>query len=143
MFKCILTLIILQIKKILLSFCSAKELRTHAETLPSGPRWLCETIPPKYPTKQPLQLFYHNPIECLQALLSHLLFDSHISFLLRKVWTCAAKICQIYDEWLSGDHAWSLQVTFSFSSGLTNDNTTFHSGSTPTRHHSPRGGFVI
>ncbi|KIM68407.1 hypothetical protein SCLCIDRAFT_20320 [Scleroderma citrinum Foug A] len=97
------------IKSISLSFRSAKELRMHAETLPSGPRWLCETLPTEYPTKQPPRVFYRNPIECLQSLLSHPLFESHILFVPRRVWTCTAKICRVYDEWLSGDRAWSMQ----------------------------------
>ncbi|KAL4072388.1 hypothetical protein V8B97DRAFT_2023552 [Scleroderma yunnanense] len=82
---------------------------THVETLPSGPQWLWKDLPTEFPTKQPAHLFYCNPIECLQALLSHLLFNSHISFVPRRVWTNAAKICHIYDEWLSGDHAWTMQ----------------------------------
>ena len=93
-----------------LSFCSAKELRARAEMLPAGPQWLCKTLIPEYPTKQPPRLFYHNPIECLQVLLSHSLFEPHISFVPKRVWMCAAKICHIYDEWLSGDRAWSIQV---------------------------------
>ena len=101
----------LQIKGASLSFRSAKELRTRAEILPSGPKWVCTTLHPEYPIKQPLCLFYRNPIECLQALLSHPLFANHISFVPRKVWTCAAKLCRVYDEWLSGDRAWSIQVS--------------------------------
>ena len=103
---------LLQIKNIPLSFRSVKELRAQAEILPQSPKWQFETLTPEYPVKHPLRLFYHNPIDCLQALLSHPLFRPHISFVLRKVWTCAAKICHIYDEWLSGDRAWSLQVSF-------------------------------
>ena len=99
-----------QIRNIPLSFRSAKELRTCAKTLPSGPQWVCETLTTEYPTKEPAYVFYHNPIECLQALLSHPLFEPHISFVPRKVWTSAAKICRVYNEWLSGDHAWSMQV---------------------------------
>ena len=89
-----------------------------AETLPSGPWWLCETLPTEYPTKQPPRVFYRNPIECLQSLLSHPLFESHILFVPRRVWTCAAKICHVYDEWLSGDRAWSMQVCDSTLIGL-------------------------
>ncbi|KAI5990601.1 hypothetical protein EDD15DRAFT_2170126 [Pisolithus albus] len=92
-----------------LSFRSAKELRTRAETLPSGLRWVCETLTTEYPTKEPAYVFYRNPIDCLQSLLTHLLFERHISFVPRKVWTSAAKICHIYGEWLSGDRAWSMQ----------------------------------
>jgi len=110
-----LSLIVPQMKDILLSFRSAKELRTCVETLTSGLWWLCNVLPIKYPTKQPVRLFYHDPIECLQALLSHPLFESHISFVPRRVWTSAAKICHIYDEWLSGDCTWNIQVCLSFS----------------------------
>ena len=96
-----------------LSFRSSKELRARAEMLPTGPRWECETMTPEYPTKQPPHLFYRDLIMCLQALLSHPLFEPHISFVPRRIWTTAAKVCRVYDEWLSGDHAWSIQVSFS------------------------------
>ncbi|KAF9227898.1 hypothetical protein BS17DRAFT_693578 [Gyrodon lividus] len=98
-----------QIKSASLSFRSTKELRTCAEILPCGPQWVCETMQPAYPVKQLLCLFYRNAIDCLQALLSHPLFEPHISFVPWRVWTCAAKICCIYDEWLSGDCTWSIQ----------------------------------
>jgi hypothetical protein len=67
---------------------------------------------PQHPTKRPVRLFYRDSIECLQALLSHPLFESHISFVPQRVWTSAAKICRIYDQWLSGDRAWSIQVGY-------------------------------
>ena len=110
------SLIIPQMKDIPLSFRSAKELRTRAETLPSGPRWLSKVLPTEYSTKQPARLFYCDPIECLQALLSHPLLKSHISFVPRRVWTSATKLCRIYNEWLSGDRTWNMQVSFVFSS---------------------------
>lgn len=82
--------------------------------LPSGPTWICETIQPKNPMKEPICIFYHNPLDCIQALLSNPLLASHISFVPRRVWTSAAKICRVYDEWLSGDSAWNIQVSFPF-----------------------------
>jgi Plavaka transposase len=66
------------------------------------------------PTKKPAQLFYRDAIECLQALLTHPLFEPHLSFVPRKVWTSAARICRIYEDWLSGDRAWDLQVLSPF-----------------------------
>ncbi|KAG9316145.1 hypothetical protein JVU11DRAFT_3828 [Chiua virens] len=51
-------------------------------------------------------LYYRDPIECLQALLSHPLFERHISFIPRKVWTTAAQSVRIYEDWLSGNHPW-------------------------------------
>ena len=113
----VLRLTILQIRDMSLSFRSANELRTRAETLPSGPQWVCETLKTEYPTLLPACLFYCDPLECLQALLSHPLFKPHISFFPQRLWTCAAKVCCIYDEWLSGDHAWSMQVSLSFTPG--------------------------
>ncbi|KAF8545834.1 hypothetical protein OG21DRAFT_1491871, partial [Imleria badia] len=97
------------IKSASLSFRSAKELRARAEILPPGPKWVFQTLQPEYSVKQLLHLFHHNPIDCLQALLSHPLFADHISFVPRKVWTCTVKLCRVYDKWLSGDRAWSIQ----------------------------------
>ncbi|KAI5987812.1 hypothetical protein EDD15DRAFT_2173050 [Pisolithus albus] len=99
-----------------LSFHTGKQLRARAEVLPSGPAWLCEEMEPESPTKHPVRLFYRQPLECLQSLLSHPLLTPHISFVPRKVWTSAARVCHIYDEWLSGDRAWEIQVgsTISF-----------------------------
>ena len=76
-----------------LSFHSSKKLQAHAEMLPAGLQWKCETMTPEYPTKQPLRLFHQDPIMCLQALLSDPLFGPHISFVLRRIWTTAAKVC--------------------------------------------------
>ncbi|KAN0074461.1 hypothetical protein V8E55_011873 [Tylopilus felleus] len=58
-------------------------IQTRAEILPSGPKWVCQMLQPEYP--------------------------HHISFVPRKIWTCAAKLYQVYDKWLSGDRAWNIQ----------------------------------
>ncbi|KAI6001476.1 hypothetical protein EDD15DRAFT_2478596 [Pisolithus albus] len=92
-----------------LSFRMGKQLRARAEVLPSGPAWLCEEMEPESPTKHPVHLFYRQLLECLQSLLSHPLLTPHISFIPWKVWTSAARVCRIYDEWLSGDRAWEIQ----------------------------------
>ncbi|KAF8125875.1 hypothetical protein EV363DRAFT_1095058, partial [Boletus edulis] len=59
------------IKRISLSFRTAKELRGRIESLPSGPPWLCKQLTSEAPTKQPVRLFYRPPLECIQSLLSH------------------------------------------------------------------------
>ena len=113
------------------------------ESLPSGPQWVCETLTTEHPTKELAYVFYHNPIECLQSLLSHPLFEPHISFVPRKVWTSTTKICCIYDEWLSGDHAWTMQARGSqLFSGLPMI-TLCHSGGAAARCYSSRGGLVV
>ena len=80
------------------------------EMLPPGPSWKCHTINPPAPTKRPIALFYRNAIDCIQSLLSHPFFECHISFVPRKVWSTAARVVRIYNKWLTGDHAWELQV---------------------------------
>ena len=65
---------------------------------------------PEGATKNAVHLFYRQPLDCIQALLSHPLLAPHISFTPWRVWTSAAKICRIYDEWLSGNCAWNIQV---------------------------------
>ncbi|KAI5984691.1 hypothetical protein EDC04DRAFT_2590801 [Pisolithus marmoratus] len=58
-------------------------------------------------------LFYQDPIECVQSLLSHPLFRSHVEFVPRKVWSTTAQHSCVYDEWLMGKHAWDLQASSS------------------------------
>ncbi|KAI5982093.1 hypothetical protein EDD15DRAFT_2403257 [Pisolithus albus] len=98
------------VKQVPISFRSAKELCLRAEMLPSGPRWKSHTLLPQVPTKRKPIIYYRDPLECLQSLLSHPLFTSHISFIPRRVWSSSARIVRIYEEWMSGNHAWSLQI---------------------------------
>jgi len=80
----------------------------------SGPRWKSHTLHPQIATKCKVVLYYRDPVECIQTLLSHPLFAPHISFVPQKVWSSSARVVRIYQEWLSGDHAWNLQVSSSF-----------------------------
>ena len=102
---------VFKIKKLSFSFRTAKDLRSRVETLPAGSKWLCERMEPKYPAKKPVHLFYRHPLDCLQALMSNPILTPHISFVPRRVWTSAAQICCIYEDWLSGDCAWDMQVS--------------------------------
>ncbi|KAI6016894.1 hypothetical protein BKA83DRAFT_4059575 [Pisolithus microcarpus] len=97
------------VKQLPISFRSAKELCLHAEMLPSGPHWKSHTLLPQVPTKCKPIIYYQDLLECLQSLLSHPLFTSHTSFIPRRVWSSSARIVCIYEEWMSGNHAWSLQ----------------------------------
>ncbi|KAH7917570.1 hypothetical protein BV22DRAFT_1026118 [Leucogyrophana mollusca] len=92
-----------------LSFRSARQLRLRAEMLPSGPQWKYKTISTAIATKHPARLFYRDVLECTQALLSHPLFEQHISFIPRKVWMNSEQSMRRYDDWLSGNSAWEMQ----------------------------------
>ncbi|KAF8194077.1 hypothetical protein K438DRAFT_1906744 [Mycena galopus ATCC 62051] len=99
--------------KMHLSFKNAKDFRDRIESLPPCPQWkvkLWDTRP--HPTKKPLTLFYRDPLECLQALLSNPLVQDHIQFTPFKLWETSAKLMRLYTEWLSGDAAWDLQSKY-------------------------------
>ncbi|KAF8423445.1 hypothetical protein L210DRAFT_3353193, partial [Boletus edulis BED1] len=62
-------------KTLPLSFWSAKELRSRAEMLPSGPTWRFRIVPTTtHPTKQPVHLYYHDSLDCIEALFNNPLF---------------------------------------------------------------------
>ncbi|KAJ7916120.1 hypothetical protein B0H13DRAFT_2231709 [Mycena leptocephala] len=95
--------------KMHLSFKSAKDLRSRIEILPTGPEWKAIPWTTRYPTKNPLTLYYRDPLECLQALLSNPLVQDFIHFTPFRLWETSEKLMRIYSEWLSGDVAWDLQ----------------------------------
>lgn len=101
-------------KNLGLSFRSAKDLRSRAELLPSGPKWMCKQLETEYPTKNKLHLYYRDPVECLSSLLQSPLLKDHLGFTPRRLFETAEKLVRVYTEWLSGDAAWSIQVRFKF-----------------------------
>ncbi|KAJ7166605.1 hypothetical protein C8R46DRAFT_899136 [Mycena filopes] len=96
-------------EKMHLSFTTAKELRSRVEMLPKGPEWRAVPWKTDHPTKKPLTLFYRDPLECLQSLLSNPLLQDHIQYTPFHLWANAERLMRIYTEWLSGDVAWDIQ----------------------------------
>ncbi|KAG2116154.1 hypothetical protein DEU56DRAFT_713054, partial [Suillus clintonianus] len=70
-----ISLLLLMIHDLPLSFHSAKELRGRAEMLPSGPRWKSQVIRTSHPTKSPVILYWRDPIECIASIFNHPLFQ--------------------------------------------------------------------
>ncbi|KAJ7042721.1 hypothetical protein C8F04DRAFT_1207803 [Mycena alexandri] len=95
--------------KMNLSFRTAKELRNRIEMLPKGPEWKAIPWATTYPTKKLLTLYYRDPLECLQSLLSNPLIQDHVHFTPFRLWSNSEKLMRIYTEWLSGDVAWEIQ----------------------------------
>lgn len=50
---------------------SAKELCSHVEMLPSEPTSKFKIAPTTHPTKQPVHLYYHNSLNCVEALFNN------------------------------------------------------------------------
>ncbi|KAJ7772185.1 hypothetical protein B0H16DRAFT_1305261 [Mycena metata] len=97
------------VAKMHLSFNTAKDLRSRIEILPRGPQWKSVPWQPEYPTKSPLTVYYRDPLECIQHLLSNPLLKDHIHFTPFRLWASADKLMRRYTEWLSGDVAWQMQ----------------------------------
>ncbi|KAG0693661.1 hypothetical protein DFH29DRAFT_762430, partial [Suillus ampliporus] len=100
------------IQNLQLSFSNARELRSHAEMLPSRPSCKCQTIPSIHPTKLPIHLFWRDPVECLESLFSNPLFHDKLDFIPRRVYKTAARLLRVYSEWLTGDSAWDMQSQY-------------------------------
>ena len=99
-----------QIRSLGLSFGTAKRLRGLAEMLPKGPEWRCRPCDSPYPTKKSVHLFYRDPLECIQSILSNPLVNDHIKFTPFRIYESAVSAMRVYTEWLTGDVAWSMQV---------------------------------
>ncbi|KAF8132935.1 hypothetical protein EV363DRAFT_1449123 [Boletus edulis] len=98
------------IKTLPLSFKSAKELRSCVEMLPSGPPWKFQIIPTTHPTNNPVHLYHHDSLECVEALFNHPLFAREMDLSPYRLFTTAERIVQLYMEWMSGDVAWEMQL---------------------------------
>jgi hypothetical protein len=100
-----------QVKCLKLSFGTAKKLRGLAEMLPKGPVWQCKVWNTVYPTKKKLTLFYRDPLECIQSILHSPLMKDYIKFKPLRIFESASRAMRIYTEWLTGNAAWSMQVS--------------------------------
>uniref|UniRef100_A0A8H7XQ13 DUF6830 domain-containing protein n=1 Tax=Psilocybe cubensis TaxID=181762 RepID=A0A8H7XQ13_PSICU len=98
------------IKKLNLSYKSAKDLRNRAEILPSGPQWKSQTIIPEIPSKNQLTLFYRDGLECIKALLISPLLQDSMHFSPFKLFDKCNEMMRVYTEWFSGDIAHFMQV---------------------------------
>ncbi|KAF8415444.1 hypothetical protein L210DRAFT_3431490 [Boletus edulis BED1] len=108
--RAINTYLSLELTKTLpLSFQSTKELRFHAEILPSGPVWKFKVVPTTHPTKQPVHHYYHNSLDCIESLFNNPIFAGKMDFSPYRLFTTAERIVRVYTEWMSSDAAWELQ----------------------------------
>ena len=101
-----------KIKSLPLSFRTAKELRRRAELLPSGPCWKSQEIRTSHPTKRPVFLYWCDSLELIEALFNNPKFQDVMDFSPYRLYDSAARLYHVYTEWMSGDEAWSMQVSF-------------------------------
>ncbi|KAG1852600.1 hypothetical protein C8R48DRAFT_777420 [Suillus tomentosus] len=92
-----------------LSFRTAKDLWGRAELLPAVPKWQCHIVSMTHPTKQPLHLYWRNPLDCIEALFNHLYFANKLDLTPTRVYNTVDHTMWKYSEWMMGDTAWSMQ----------------------------------
>ncbi|KAI5986321.1 hypothetical protein EDD15DRAFT_2174972 [Pisolithus albus] len=97
-------------KKMPLSFWTAKELRGRIEDLPKGPCWKVRIVPTRHPTTNPVQLYWRDPLECIEALFNHPFYAGKMDYSPFRVFTAAERVMRVYSEWMSSDGAWDLQT---------------------------------
>ncbi|KAF9782579.1 hypothetical protein BJ322DRAFT_1157393 [Thelephora terrestris] len=91
-----------------LSFHCARTLRGKVELLPSGPPWKSTTVSiPGYTTKDPLVLYYRDPMECIEFLMKNPLFSGKIQYQPRQDFDVSGD--RTYGDWITSDGAWDLQ----------------------------------
>ena len=96
-----------------LSFHRARTLRGKVESLPSGPAWKSTiVIMPGYATKDPLVLYYWDPIACIDFLLKNPLFSERIQFTPCQDFDSSGT--RVYGDWITSNGAWDLQVCDTF-----------------------------
>ena len=61
--------------------------------------------------KEETRSFYCDLLACIQSILSSPLMKDHLQFLLLCVFNSFARAMWIYSEWLTGNVAWSMQVS--------------------------------
>ena len=100
-----------QVKHRPLSFSSAREMRARIEHLPSPPRWKeVEVSIEGGTTKDPLTLYYRDGLQCFEFLFGNPLFLDHMEYVPRREFTTGEGSERLYNEMMTGDRAWGLQV---------------------------------
>ena len=79
--------------------------------LPSGPPWKWRSLPLQHPTKYPVRVFFRDPVDCLRCLMANPLHADHIDFKPFRAYKDREMQTRVFTEWLSGDVAWTLQVS--------------------------------
>jgi hypothetical protein len=82
--------------------------------LPKVPEWKSELIDFKgFPTKDRMDLYYRDSLECIEHLFGNPLFDRYMEYEPRRVYKSAERAIRVYSEWMTSDGAWEMQVSIS------------------------------
>jgi hypothetical protein len=81
------------------------------DRLPSKSGWKCETVEVKgnmigaegKPVTESVELWFRDPVECIQALIGDPTFRENLAYAPQKVFTSGSGTTRIYDEAWTGD----------------------------------------
>lgn len=86
-------------------------MRARIENLPSPPRWKAIGVDVQGgTTKEPLTFYYRDGLDCFRFLFGNPLFLNHMDYIPRREYTDEERKERLYNEIMTGDMAWSLQV---------------------------------
>lgn len=106
-----LLLIVPQVQQRPLSFSSSREMRARNALLPATVPWKQVEVQVRGAvTKEPLTLYYRDALECFKRLFGNPLFSGYMDFIPRHEYTSEEKTERLYNELMTGDRAWALQV---------------------------------
>ena len=63
-------------------------------------------------TKEPMTLFFRDALECFKYLYGNALFSDQMDFAPRHEYADKEKTERLYNEIMTGNRAWSLQVSY-------------------------------
>lgn len=101
-----------------LSFHNSYSYLKKIDQLPTGPEWHCEIIKAmgdklgenRRPMVEDLELWFQDPVDCVNELLSNPAFKEFTSYTPEHVYSNKEQTERIYDETLTGDWWWETQV---------------------------------
>ena len=95
-----------------MSFSSAREMRARTAILPTTVPWKeVEVQVEGGMTVEPLTLYFRDAIECFKCLLGNPLFSGYMDFVPRREYADEEKTERLFNEIMTGDRAWTLQVS--------------------------------
>ena len=84
--------------------------------LPSVPEWKFKKVAlTGYATKEPINLFYCDALECVEYLFGNPMFADRVDFCPVQLYRDTERLIHVYNEWITGNAAWEMQVRALFS----------------------------
>ena len=105
-------LTICQVKNRPLSFSSSRGMRDRTGLLPATVPWKQVQVQIQGGvTAEPMTLYFRDALECYKCLFGNPLFSGYMDFVPRHEYADEQRMECLYNEIMTGDRAWTLQVS--------------------------------